>query len=73
MSWAKKIPTIDVSGVDAPVEREVRLSLGNGHVWMEENQPVTVRIPIEAVELPEVPGEEEGEGQGGSPEAGSTG
>ena len=63
--------TIDVSGVDVPVEREVSLSLGNGHVWMEENQPVTVRIPIEAVELPEVPGEAEGEG--GSPEAGSTG
>ncbi len=63
--------TIDVSGEDAPLEREVRLSLGSGHIWMEENQPVTVRIPIEAVELPEVPGEAEGEG--GSPEAGSTG
>ncbi len=63
--------TIDVSGADAPVEREVRLSLGNGHVWMEENQPVTVRIPIEAAEPLEVPGE--GEDPAGSPEAGSTG
>jgi YbbR domain-containing protein len=50
--------TIDVSGVEAPVEREVRLSLGNGHVWLEENQPVTVRIPIDAVQLPEVPVED---------------
>ncbi len=67
--------TIDVRGEDAPLERGVRLSLGSGHIWMEENQPVTVRISIEAVEPPEVPGEGEGEGEGrgGSPEAGSTG
>ena len=42
--------TIDVSGLDAPVERAVRLSLRSDHVWMEESQNVTVRIPIEPVE-----------------------
>ena len=42
--------TIDVTGAQAPIDREVRLSLGGGHVWMEENHPVRVRIPIEPVE-----------------------
>jgi YbbR domain-containing protein len=42
--------TIDVTGLDAPLEREVRLSLRNDHVWMEESQTVIVRIPIEPVE-----------------------
>ena len=41
--------TIDVSGFAAPVEREVKLSLGSDHVWMEENEPVTVRLQLEAV------------------------
>jgi YbbR domain-containing protein len=42
--------TIDITGAEAPIEREVRLSLGGGHVWMEENLPVRARIPIEPVE-----------------------
>jgi YbbR domain-containing protein len=42
--------TIDVSGLEAPVERQVKLSLGSDHVWMEEDEPVTVRIGIEPVE-----------------------
>jgi YbbR domain-containing protein len=41
--------TIDVSGFAAPVEREVILSLGSDHVWMEENEPVTVRLQLEAI------------------------
>ena len=45
--------TLDVSGLEAPVEREVKLSLGSDHVWMEEDEPVTVRIGIERVEPPE--------------------
>ena len=38
-----------------PIEREARLSLGSEHVWMEENQPVTVRVHVE----PLVPADEE--------------
>ncbi|MBW1685824.1 MAG: YbbR-like domain-containing protein [Deltaproteobacteria bacterium] len=44
--------TIDVSGVEAPVERQVKLSLGSDHVWMEDDEPVRVRIGIEPVEPP---------------------
>jgi len=39
---------IDLSALDAPVEREARLSLGGGHVWMEKSEPVTVRVQIQA-------------------------
>jgi hypothetical protein len=42
--------TIEVAGANAPIDREVRLSLGGGHVWMDENGPVRVKIPIEPVE-----------------------
>ena len=38
--------TIDVGGLDATVEREVRLSLGSDHIWMEEPGPVKVRIVV---------------------------
>jgi YbbR domain-containing protein len=37
---------IDVTGLDQPAEREVKLSLGAGRVWMEETGPVKVKIPI---------------------------
>jgi YbbR domain-containing protein len=47
--------TVDVSGLSESEEREVRLSLGGGHVWMEDNSPVTLRIAIEPV--PETEGE----------------
>jgi YbbR domain-containing protein len=47
--------TVDVSGLAGPEEREVRLSLGGGHVWMEDNSPVTLRIAIEP--MPEAEGE----------------
>ena len=42
--------TIEVAGAQSAIDREVRLSLGGGHVWMEESRPVRVRIPIEPVE-----------------------
>ncbi len=45
--------TIEMAGLTEPVEREVRLSLGGGRVWMEENQPVVVRIQIDPVPQPE--------------------
>ena len=41
--------TIDVNGLDAPAEREVKLSLGSDRVWMEEDKPVKVRIAVEPV------------------------
>jgi len=47
--------TIDVSGLAESVERDARLSLGAGHVWMETPAPVKVRIRLE----PEVPPEDQ--------------
>jgi len=44
---------IDVTGQSKPIEKEVRLALGSGQVWMEENLPVKVRIAIDAVPMPE--------------------
>jgi YbbR domain-containing protein len=41
--------TIDVSGLATPLEREVRLSLGSGHVWREEKGPVSVRLQLEEI------------------------
>lgn len=41
--------TIDVSGLAAPAEREVKLSLGSDHVWMEQKGPVTVRLQVEPI------------------------
>ena len=43
----------------------VRLSLGGGHVWMEETRPVRVRIPIEPVEGGRVEADQRGGGKGG--------
>ena len=48
--------TIDVSGLEASAEREVKLSLGD-RVWLEDEKPVIVRIEIEAEELPSLEGE----------------
>ncbi len=49
--------TINITGIKVDEEREVRLHLGGGTVWMEENEPVKVQIHIEA-DL--VPGTEDG-------------
>ena len=38
---------IDVSGLEATDEREVRLFLGGDNVWVEEQKPVVVRILVE--------------------------
>jgi diadenylate cyclase len=53
--------TIDVSGLQESVERDARLALGAGNVWMEEARPVKVRIRIEPEEPPE------GDGGGAAP------
>jgi hypothetical protein len=43
---------IDISGATAPVDREVKLSFGTDHVWMEEDKPVKVRIDVHPVPPP---------------------
>lgn len=57
--------TIEIAGAEAPIDREARLSLGGGHVWMEETRPVRVRIPIEPVEGAKVEADERAGGTGG--------
>lgn len=37
---------VDVSGLDAPVVREVRLLLGGNHVWLDETATASVKIGI---------------------------
>ncbi|MGH0036474.1 MAG: CdaR family protein [Myxococcota bacterium] len=53
--------TIDVTGATEPIEREVRLFLGGGTVWMEDKKPVVVRVEIipdpEKLAVPEATGE----------------
>ncbi|MBS1106154.1 MAG: YbbR-like protein [Deltaproteobacteria bacterium] len=39
--------TIDVAGATGPVEREVRVSVGPGHVWADSPQTVKVKVSIE--------------------------
>ena len=46
--------TIDVAGVSEPLEREVRLSLGVEHIWVEEEQPVKLRIRVDRIPDPVV-------------------
>ncbi len=41
--------TIDVAGLSEPLEREVRLSLGVEHTWVEEEKPVTLRIQVDPI------------------------
>jgi YbbR domain-containing protein len=38
---------IDVTGLSETQEQEVSLFLGEGTVWVEENEPVTVKLVIE--------------------------
>ena len=40
--------TIDVAGATGPVEREVRVSAGPGHVWAESPRTVKVKVVVEA-------------------------
>lgn len=45
--------TINISGLNAPVTKEVRLSLGRGTVWAESDSPVQVQLMIEPDVAPE--------------------
>ncbi len=44
--------TIDVAGLSEPLEREVRLSLGVEHTWVEEEKPVMLRIRVDPIPDP---------------------
>jgi hypothetical protein len=44
---------VDIAGQSKQIEKQVRLALGGGHVWMEADEPVVVRIQIDAVPMPE--------------------
>ena len=48
--------TIDVTGATADVEKEVTIALSGSHVWLEQAEPVLVRIKLEPVEEPPKPG-----------------
>jgi len=41
--------TVDVAGLNAPLEREVRLSLGADHIWVEEEKPIKLRIRVDPI------------------------
>ena len=45
--------TIEIAGLASSAEREVRLVLGGGTVWAEDNAPVRVEIRIEPDPVPE--------------------
>lgn len=45
--------TIEVAGLSESLEREVRLSLGVEHTWVEEEKPVTLRIRVDPIPDPE--------------------
>ena len=47
--------TIDVAGATEPVEREVRVSAGPGHVWADSPQTVKVTVAVEAIPVPVAP------------------
>jgi YbbR domain-containing protein len=38
---------VDVSGASAPVEREVHVSPGAGHLWADDPSPVKVRVDVQ--------------------------
>lgn len=46
--------TVDVAGLREPLEREVRLSLGVEHIWVEEDKPVKLRIRVNPIPDPAV-------------------
>lgn len=50
---------IDLAGVTDTVEREVRLLSGGQHVWIEQNDPVVVRVDVEPVTPGEASPEQE--------------
>ena len=46
--------TVDVAGLSETLEREVRLSLGVEHVWVEEDEPIKLRIRVDPIPDPAV-------------------
>ena len=44
--------TIDVSGATADVEKDVTIALSGSHVWLEQVQPVRVRVGVGPVAAP---------------------
>jgi YbbR domain-containing protein len=44
--------TIEVGGATAPIEKEVRVAPGPGHLWAEAPKVVTVRVVVEPVPPP---------------------
>jgi YbbR domain-containing protein len=44
--------TIEVAGLSESLEREVRLSLGVEHTWVEEDKPVKLRIRVDPIPDP---------------------
>ena len=60
---------IDVSQLQESAERDVTLSIGSDHVWVEEEQTITVRVPIVPL-APEPPPEDTVGGLFRSPSAG---
>jgi len=54
--------TIDVTGANADVVREVAVALGGRNLWLEEPQPVTARVRIEPADgVVEAPAGAEGD------------
>jgi YbbR domain-containing protein len=47
--------TIDVTGATGPVERDVRISTGPGHVWADSPRTVKVTVDVEAERAPLAP------------------
>jgi YbbR domain-containing protein len=45
--------TIDVTGATADVEKDVSIALSGSHVWLEQAQPVHVRVRLEPVPPPQ--------------------
>ena len=45
--------TINLSGLKADEEREARINLGGGTLWLEENKPVKVLVRVEPEPEPE--------------------
>jgi YbbR domain-containing protein len=58
--------TVELTGLAESLEKQVRLSLGGGHVWLEKEQPVTIRVQIDSIPEPEPDAEEvDGDSAGG--------
>jgi len=45
--------TVELTGLAKSLEKQVRLSLGGGHVWLEKDQPVTIRVQIDSIPEPD--------------------